>query len=96
MNQHKFDDTLNVPTKNNAFANSMDGKSPLGRSIRGLSPSLRKQGSHAGSPNMGMSPGKSRTVKSPSKTEEEKGMTSPTSISMQNSFIIKNADESFD
>lgn len=27
---------------------------------------------------------------------EEKGLSSPTSISMQNSFIIKNADESFD
>ena len=27
---------------------------------------------------------------------EDKGLSSPTSISMQNSFIIKNADESFD
>jgi hypothetical protein len=27
---------------------------------------------------------------------EEKGLSSPTSVSMQNSFIIKNADESFD
>ena len=27
---------------------------------------------------------------------DEKGLSSPTSISMQNSFIIKNADESFD
>ncbi len=27
---------------------------------------------------------------------DEKGLSSPTSVSMQNSFIIKNADESFD
>ena len=27
---------------------------------------------------------------------DEKGLSSPTSISMQTSFIIKNADESFD
>ena len=30
------------------------------------------------------------------KDEKESGLASPTSISMQNSFIIKNADESFD
>jgi hypothetical protein len=30
------------------------------------------------------------------KEEKESGLASPTSISMQNSFIIKNADESFD
>ena len=39
--------------------------------------------------------------KSPSKKggdddKKESGLASPTSISMQNSFIIKNADESFD
>jgi len=28
--------------------------------------------------------------------EKESGLASPTSISMQQSFIIKNADESFD
>ena len=28
--------------------------------------------------------------------EKESGLASPTSITMQNSFIIKNADESFD
>lgn len=44
---------------------------------------------------------KRRTGKSPSKNVGEKdtkesGLASPTSISMQNSFIIKNADESFD
>ena len=44
-----------------------------------------------------------RAGKSPSKKGEagekdkqESGLASPTSISMQNSFIIKNADESFD
>lgn len=30
------------------------------------------------------------------KEEKESGLASPTSISMQNSFIIKNADDSFD
>jgi len=28
--------------------------------------------------------------------EKESGLASPTSVSMQNSFIIKNADETFD
>ena len=44
-----------------------------------------------------------RAGKSPNKKEgreekdnQESGLASPTSISMQNSFIIKNADESFD
>ena len=48
--------------------------------------------------------GAKRTGKSPSKAgpagekteKKESGLASPTSISMQNSFIIKNADESFD
>ena len=40
-----------------------------------------------------------KTVKKEDKKETEKkdsGLASPTSISMQNSFIIQNADESFD
>lgn len=44
-----------------------------------------------------------KTGKSPTKKDahdkqekKESGLASPTSISMQNSFIIKNADESFD
>lgn len=46
---------------------------------------------------------KARRNKSPSKGDgeggkdkKESGLASPTSISMQNTFIIKNADESFD
>ena len=45
---------------------------------------------------------KHKPGKSPSKKDNhpadkhESGLVSPTSISMQNSFIIKNADESFD
>lgn len=31
-------------------------------------------------------------TKYPSKKEEEKGLSSPTSVSMMNSFIVKNAD----
>jgi hypothetical protein len=30
------------------------------------------------------------------KEQKESGLASPTSINMKNSFIIKNADESFD
>ena len=46
---------------------------------------------------------KGGTLKSPSKikepgsaTEKQDGLSSPTSISMQNTFLIKNADTSFD
>ena len=40
--------------------------------------------------------GKSPKKGAEGKDEKESGLASPTSISMQNSFIIKNADESFD
>lgn len=43
----------------------------------------------------GKSPAKKETT-AEGKNEKESGLASPTSISMQNSFIIKNADESFD
>ena len=42
---------------------------------------------------------KTATAKKEATTKDEKkdsGLASPTSISMQNSFIIQNADESFD
>ena len=41
---------------------------------------------------------KDKTAKKEEKKDEKKesGLASPTSISMQNSFIIQNADESFD
>ena len=41
---------------------------------------------------------KEKTAKKEEKKDEKKesGLASPTSISMQNSFIIQNADESFD
>jgi hypothetical protein len=49
------------------------------------------------------SPVKKRTLASPSRTIKEEThdvkhekLASPTSVTMQNSFIIKNADESFD
>ena len=67
--------------KNNTF-----GRSPT-KTGKGLSPTKLRRNTH----------------KSPSKKKEadhdvkkESGLASPTSISMQNSFIIKNADESFD
>ena len=36
------------------------------------------------------------TLKDGGEEEKESGLASPTSVSMQNSFIIKNADDSFD
>lgn len=44
----------------------------------------------------GKSPKKAGDAGGDSKDKKESGLASPTSISMQNSFIIKNADESFD
>jgi len=79
--------------------NSINENSPL---RKGLSPSLRKGTVIlAGSPNsksmmMPKSPMKSPNKKEIGKKEEAKGLSTPTSISMKNSFIIKNADESFD
>ena len=74
-----------------------------------MSPSRVKRGG-GNSPVRGMSPMKRPSaVNSPKKQghgekssgkngskEEQKGLSSPTSVSMYNSFIIKNADESFD
>lgn len=50
------------------------------------------------SPNMNEKKSKAQASKnsSPTKKEEEKGLSSPTSVTMMNSFIVKNADESFD
>lgn len=48
---------------------------------------------------VGKSPKKKEAVAGGSEEDKEKkesGLASPTSISMQNSFIIKNADESFE
>ena len=36
------------------------------------------------------------TLKDGDEEEKESGLASPTSVSMQNSFIIKNADDTFD
>ncbi len=63
-----------------------------------------KLGKSYGSPSKtAKSPLKIQKRKSPHKKEhgevketKESGLASPTSINMKNSFIIKNADESFD
>ena len=59
---------------------------------------LNASGNYSSNVSGASSPMKKTSHKSPSKgkEEEEKGLTSPTSVSMYNSFIIKNADESFD
>lgn len=84
-------------------------KSAVGQATMGSSASPTKLGGTSyGSPTkLQKSPtlrkGSKRAGKSPSKAQpgektekKESGLASPTSISMQNSFIIKNADESFD
>ena len=45
---------------------------------------------------LGKSPKKKNDAASEDTEKKESGLASPTSISMQNSFIIKNADESFE
>lgn len=83
-----------------------------GRAQEDMSPGLRSPDKTGKRMNLGMSPTKSpsktmsmkaKSSKSPSKVtkdqqaaKNESSLASPTSISMQNSFIIKNADESFD
>lgn len=54
------------------------------------SPNKKRMTAHAHSPN--------RTTKDDLNATEKThdGLQSPTSVTMQNSFIIKNADESFD
>ena len=58
----------------------------MGRKQKSVSPNMHeKKKLHASNKNH-----------SPTKKEEEKGLSSPTSVTMMNSFIVKNADESFD
>lgn len=47
-------------------------------------------------PKPGKSPSKKRDDGTDQKDNKESGLASPTSVTMQTSFIIKNADESFD
>jgi hypothetical protein len=65
-----------------------------------MSPSGKKHLQGSVSPSKGsVSPSKKPALhldKGKSTKEEEKNLSSPTSISMYNSFIIKNADDSFD
>jgi hypothetical protein len=88
---------------------SVEGNSPIARGKTfGASPNRKggasptKRGTMgAGSPNtsaLGKSPTKKPSMlgSSTAAASDDKGLSSPTSISMQNSFIIKNADESFD
>jgi hypothetical protein len=82
------EEDVHSPTrKNHAMKQNTFGTSP-NRNGRMMSPSKLRRGA----PNK--SPCKKKDVDS--KTRKETGLASPTSISMQNSFIIKNADDSFD
>lgn len=83
-------------------------KSAVGQGTMGSSASPTKLGGTSyGSPSkLSKSPTRAKGAKrgkSPNKAQlgektekKESGLASPTSISMQNSFIIKNADESFE
>ena len=75
------------------------------RTQKGLSPTKRKTlGGLASTASPTLKTKGSLTLKSPSKKEkgemgtekQQEGLSSPTSISMQNTFLIKNADQSFD
>mmetsp|Transcript_1266 Transcript_1266/g.2291 ORF Transcript_1266/g.2291 Transcript_1266/m.2291 type:complete len:474 (-) Transcript_1266:82-1503(-) len=73
----------NTATKQNTYGSpSKTGKSPSK-----LTAKARRAGK---------SPTKKVTKEEENKAKKESGLASPTSVSMQNSFIIKNADESFD
>lgn len=92
------------PTKQ-APADNLTDSSPT-RTNRGGSPGRRKTigFGYTGGSSPGKSPSKSRRLGSPMKktktvvgdAEKQDGPGTPTSISMQNRFIIKNADASFD
>lgn len=96
-NESKRPEPLN--TRPNEQREYQEAASPT-RTQKGMSPTKRRN--MMGTTN---TPGlkKGGTLKSPSKikepgsaTEKQDGLSSPTSISMQNTFLIKNADTSFD
>lgn len=79
-----------------------ENESPGLKGMQASSP-MKGQNRKSMFPGSNFSPKKSMKIKpkiSPSKKKEsekqESGLVSPTSIQMQNTFIIKNADESFD
>ena len=61
----------------------------------GMSHGLRTQKTTLRKPKAGKSPSK-KGDGGEQKDQKESGLASPTSVSMQTSYIIKNADESFD
>jgi len=65
------------------------GSPGSGAAAFGRSPTKRQVGA-GGSSNTNAGSGSAQNA------VDDKGLSSPTSVSMQNSFIIKNADESFD
>ena len=62
----------------------------------GMNQGLRKQQTMMRKPKPGKSPSKKTAETGDEKKDKESGLASPTSVTMQTSFIIKNADESFD
>jgi hypothetical protein len=80
-------------------ASPSKGNRNLNSTMGGASPSRkRSKAGRSKSPKKGQSAAQASSghTAQKSKKEEEKGLTSPTSISMASSFIIKNADQSFD
>jgi hypothetical protein len=100
--KNSVNDGANSPHRGKTLAGS-----PMRKGIAGMSPNRRStMGNHSPNNNtsaLSKSPTKKAaavggtTVSGGDKGgDSEKGLSSPTSVSMQNSFIIKNADESFD
>ena len=77
------------------------GESSPTRTQKGASPGRKRGATMGASPTL-RSPMKSRRLGSPDKTVREggaknrDGLGTPTSVTMMNTFIIKNADQSFD
>ena len=90
-----------IMTKGQNESQFQESSSPT-RTQKGLSPTKRKTLGALASTASPTLKGKG-TLKSPTKKErgemggeKQEGLSSPTSISMQNTFLIKNADQSFD
>jgi len=83
---------MNTMKKTQTVAPSNASPTKLGNSYGSPSKTGNKLNLTAKARRAGKSPKKGTEAKE----EKESGLASPTSISMQNSFIIKNADESFD
>ena len=102
----KLEETIAKNSVNDGANSPHRGKTLAGSPLRkGMSPNRRStMGNHSPTNTSALSKSPTKktaavggtTVTGDKGGDSEKGLSSPTSVSMQNSFIIKNADESFD